>query len=250
LSAVIETERAGVACASAASPCANEKRETAREAALAIDLAGVDETELPLEVRVPGFSGAKPGEVTRLLRRAADGDERAWDALVGRFERLVWAVVRAHRLNGADAPDAVQATWVKLVEHLDSVQEPERLGAWLATTARRECLRILRKAQREIPASHAEEQLDTPQEDDFDGNLGDVGRADALWVAFQRLSPRGQALLRMLAAEPQPSYREISAALGIPIGSIGPTRGRALSQLRFEVERILAAEAAPLGAVS
>src|SRR5438093_10754388 len=95
------------------------------------------------EVRLPGFSGTGREELEQLVRDAAAGSQHAWKTLVARFERLVWAVARAHRLNSADAADVVQTTWLRLVEHLGDVQEPERLGAWLATTARRECLRTL-----------------------------------------------------------------------------------------------------------
>lgn len=189
------------------------------------------------EVRLPGFSTALPGELGRLVRAAAAGDRRAWETLVGRFERLVWAVARAHRLSGADAADVVQTTWLRLVEHLDRVQDPERLGAWLATTARRECLRSLRSARREVPTDDG--RLELVDDEELEVRISDARRDRALWAAFRKLPPRGQALLRLLASDPQPSYREISAALGMPIGSIGPTRARALEQLRAELGEIV-----------
>jgi RNA polymerase sigma factor (sigma-70 family) len=199
-------------------------------------LTGVDEVK-----QTDRVSGAR-GDVTLLVRRAGRGDEDAWAALVGRYQNFVWAVVRGHRLSAADAADAAQTTWVRLVEHLDDIQEPERLGPWLATTAHRECLRIIRIARREMPSSHESDLLDAAQEEEYPTDLVDRGRALELWTAFGRLPARSQALLRMLAAEPQPTYREISDALGMPVGSIGPTRARALDQLRYEMGRISAAE--------
>ena len=135
--------------------------------------------------------------VSTLVRDAKLGDRRAWDALVARYGGMVWAVARAHRLSDADAADASQATWLKLLEHVGDIKDPQAVGGWLATTARRECLRILRHA----------------------------GRGD-------------RALLRMLAADPAPSYQEIGAALGMPVGSIGPTRARALARLYRAVDRL------------
>src|ERR1700736_5759838 len=90
-------------------------------------------------------------DVAGWLKAAAAGDATAWDALVGRYSNLVWAVARGHRLNAADAADVSQTTWLRLVEHLDRIEQPERVGAWLATTARRESLRVLRMAGRQIP---------------------------------------------------------------------------------------------------
>src|SRR3954471_721330 len=89
-------------------------------------------------------------DVKALLLAAADGDAQAWNALVERYNGLVWAVARTYRLGGADAADVVQTTWLRLVEHLGDIRNPDGLGAWLATTARRECLRMLRSGQREV----------------------------------------------------------------------------------------------------
>jgi RNA polymerase sigma factor (sigma-70 family) len=174
--------------------------------------------------------------VLRLVHSAARGDHRAWDALVDEFGGLVWSVARAHRLSDADAADVAGATWLALVENLDSVRDAERVGAWLATTARRECLRVLRGAKRQIPTGDelGEEPADAP---DLGGDLLTEERDAVLWSAFERLPARDQALLRLLVADPQPSYEEISAALEMPIGSIGPTRARSLERLRRELER-------------
>jgi RNA polymerase sigma factor (sigma-70 family) len=174
--------------------------------------------------------------VTQLVRDARRGDHRAWDALVARYGGLVWSVARAHRLCDADAADASQATWLKLLEHVESLKEPEAVGGWLATTARRECLRILRRSARVDPLD------DLPEAADDRPALDErvlTGERDALlWRAFEALGSRDQALLRMLAADPAPSYEEIGAALDMPIGSIGPTRARALERLRKALDRL------------
>lgn len=178
-----------------------------------------------------------PGEVASLVERAAAGDERAWHDLVAECGGLVWAVARAHRLRDADAADVAQATWTRLVEHLDRLHDPARVGPWLATTARRECLRVLRDRARLVP--RGDELGD--HVDDAPGHgaiLMKRERDAALWKAFQSQRQRDRALLRMLVADPRPSYEEIGAALDMPVGSIGPTRERALERLRREVERL------------
>jgi RNA polymerase sigma factor (sigma-70 family) len=179
-----------------------------------------------------------------LVHAAAGGDHRAWDGLVDEFGGLVWAVARAHRLGEADAADVAGATWLRLVEHLGTLREPDRVGAWLATTARRECLRVLRDTQRQTPAGddlepHPSENADAA------GELMTAERDAALWRAFGRLADRDRALLRLLVADPTPSYEEISAALDMPIGGIGPTRARSLERLRRELARegLVAADA-------
>jgi RNA polymerase sigma factor (sigma-70 family) len=173
--------------------------------------------------------------VARIVSAAANGDARAWDALVDEFGGLVWAVVRAHRLSHADGADVVQSTWLALVEHLDGLRDAERVGAWLATTARRKCQRLLHGAKRQVPVG---DDLPEPCEDvEVVGDLMLEQRDAALWRALDRLPERDQALLRLLVADPQPSYEEISAALDMPIGSIGPTRARSLERLRRELAR-------------
>jgi RNA polymerase sigma factor (sigma-70 family) len=185
-----------------------------------------------------------PTTVTRTVRAAASGDHRAWDALVDEFGGLVWAVARAHRLSDADAADVAGATWLLLVEHLGDLREADRVGAWLATTARRECLRVLRGAQRQVPTGD-DIEAEPADATDVAAELMTAQRDVALWRAFARLPERDQALLRLLVADPAPSYEEISAALEMPIGSIGPTRARSLERLRRELARdgLVAADA-------
>jgi RNA polymerase sigma factor (sigma-70 family) len=171
----------------------------------------------------------------QLIAHARSGDDRAWDELVSRYAGLVWSVARAHRLGDADAADVAQATWMRLLEHLGNIREPAAIGGWLATTARRESVRVLRCAERTVPSAEPPELIDDASEPD--ARLLTSERDAALWGAFGRLGTRDQALLRMLAADPPPSYEEIGAALGMPVGSIGPTRARALDRLRQELER-------------
>jgi RNA polymerase sigma factor (sigma-70 family) len=170
------------------------------------------------------------------LRRAAAGDERAWSELVAEFEGMLWAIAHWHRLSHADRADVVQTTWLRLAENLGRLREPGRLGAWLATTARRECLRSLRTSARELPDAEPPEVVDA-HAPPIDRGLIEAERVAALRSALRRLPDRDQTLLQMLVAETPPSYQEIGLELEMPIGSIGPTRGRALERLRQELER-------------
>ncbi|WP_203671428.1 RNA polymerase sigma factor [Catellatospora methionotrophica] len=172
-------------------------------------------------------------DTAALLRQAGDGDQRAWNTIVDRYSGLVWSVARSHRLGQADAADVFQATWLRLVEHLGAIREPERLGSWLATTARRESLAVLRRAGRDLPVGDllTLEPRDRPTAE-VDSDLLRRERDGALWQEFARLPGQCQSVLRLLMMDPAPSYAEVSAALDIPIGSIGPTRARCLDQLR------------------
>ncbi|MGH3906484.1 MAG: RNA polymerase sigma factor [Pseudonocardiaceae bacterium] len=172
--------------------------------------------------------------VTELFRRAEAGDQAAWNALVDRYAKLLWSVARAHRLGDADAADVVQTTWMRLVEHFGRIQDPACLPGWLATTARRECLRTLRSAGRRLFADDEDAILDLVDERcaPVDARLLAEERDVALWRCFEQLSARCQVLLRILMATPPPDYATVSATLGMPAGSIGPTRGRCLDQLR------------------
>ena len=170
-------------------------------------------------------------QLTDLIQRAADGDQAAWDEIVERFSGLVWSTARAHRLTQAEAADVAQTTWLRLIENLDRIHDPERLGGWLATTARRECLRHIRLRGREVMIDD-DSYFEAPADETADSTLITQERDGALRRGFARLSERCQALLRMLAAPESPSYEEIGAALDMPIGAIGPTRARCLEKLR------------------
>ena len=189
-----------------------------------------------------------PDNTGQLVLGAAGGDEDAWRELVERFSGLVWAVARAHRLATADAADVFQTTWLLLAEHIRRIDRPDRIGAWLATAARRECLQSLRSAGRTLPIDDME-RLDitpavgNPTEEAVlaaEQEKEDADRAAAVWQALDRVSARCRELLRVLMASPPPSYAEVAAALGLPLGSIGPTRARCLQRLREEVAGITA----------
>lgn len=173
--------------------------------------------------------------IIALVSAAAEGDEHAWNGLIAQFGGLVWAIARAHRLNDADASDVSQTTWLRLYEHLRRLQEPAAVGAWLATTARRECLRVLRENQRRVLCWDDDPDYESPQITPDEAVLLRA-RDDALRRSFSHLRATDQALLRVLVADPRPPYEEIAAVLDVPIGSIGPTRQRALERLRRELD--------------
>jgi RNA polymerase sigma factor (sigma-70 family) len=180
------------------------------------------------------------GETGRLVKAAAAGDETAWRALVQEFSSLVWAIARGFRLGPADAGDVYQTVWLRLVEHLGRIQNPDQLGAWLATTARRESLRLVRGRARSIPMDDAalsdliRADEASPEQAVLEAEQAMLAseRARQLWRAFSELSARCQQLLRVLMAKHRPSYAEAAAALDVPVGSVGPTRARCLHQLR------------------
>lgn len=165
--------------------------------------------------------------LSELITRASTGDEQAWHELVRRHAAVVWSVTRAHRLRGADAADASQNTWTALAEHLPKLRRPERLPAWLATTARRECLRVLLRGRREVPLDDLEIPGADPEPPIFR-----AARDRLLWQAFSLLPLRCRQLLGLLAHAPDLTYVQVSRALGVNVGSIGRTRGRCLDQLR------------------
>ena len=186
---------------------------------------------------------AEISDVSDVVGAAAKGDGAAWDALVHRYSGLVWSVTRGYRLSPADAADVFQTTWLRLTEHLDRIEKPGQVGAWLATTARRESLRISRSHSRTVPADEttlvALGQSDdySPEQAVLDAEAALLAseRAARLWRAFGRLARRCRDLLRVLMVSPPPSYAEVAAALDIPVGSIGPTRARCLQRLREEL---------------
>ena len=189
-----------------------------------------------------------------LVKAALGGDQSSWDELVRRYSGLVWSVTRRYRLGQADAADVFQTTWLRLAEHLGRIDKPSQVGAWLATTARHEALRIARGATRTVPAEEATlvalGQIDdySPERAVLDAEQARLNsdRAARLWRAFGELSARCRELLRILIASPPPSYAEVAAAMDMPVGSIGPTRARCLQRLR---ER-LAGEVSDAGTVA
>jgi RNA polymerase sigma factor (sigma-70 family) len=169
-----------------------------------------------------------------LVMRARDGDQQAWDALVGRYAPLIWSICRRYQLVSAGAEDVAQAVWLRLVGQLDKIRDPAAIAGWLATATRRECCRALRAARRP-PATGPElnaEAIPDEQAQTAEQQLLAAERRAALREALAHLTPCCQQLLAILTADPPVPYAEISARLGIPVGSIGPTRGRCLDKLR------------------
>lgn len=180
-----------------------------------------------------GGSDPFAADTAALVRASAGGDENAWNELVRRHAHLVTAVIRQYRVPAPDAPDVSQTVWLRLVEHLANIREPAALPGWIVTTAKNECLRLLRSGGRTVPVDPLNGRvLDQSLPADVDGDLLAAERYQALRDGLAELAPRQRALLVMLAGDPPPPYAEISQRLGIPIGSIGPTRSRVLEKLR------------------
>ena len=174
---------------------------------------------------------------TELVHAAAQGDPRATEQLVSRYVSVVWATVRYFRLRDADAHDAVQNTWLRMIEHLGALRDPERLPAWLATTARRECMKIAQSRQREVAGleptvfERADETTPGPERHAIDRTMNALLRdrvAELPWL--------GRHMLVTLTGPDAPTYEDFARTTGIPVGSIGPKRMRYLRQLRRRLE--------------
>jgi RNA polymerase sigma factor (sigma-70 family) len=171
--------------------------------------------------------------VTELVAAAIEGDHTSWNALVDRYSLLVSSVVRRYHLQGSDAEDVVQTVWLKLVENLSGIRQPGALPGWLVTTTRNECLHVLRGQKHAFPADLGEEKWsDADGTPAIDTDLLDSERHEALLMALAELTERQRSLLLLLIEDPPLSYEEISRRLGLPVGSIGPTRARALARVR------------------
>jgi RNA polymerase sigma factor (sigma-70 family) len=169
-----------------------------------------------------------------LVHAAREGRQDAWDAIVDRFLPLVGAIIRRHRLSEADGDDVSQTVWLRLVEHLDALREPEALPGWIRTTTRNECLRVLaaRGRVQVVDPQEGGSFPDASSDQAVDDELLAAERRQALREALAELPAGRRDLLLLLLSDPPLAYEEISARLGLPIGSIGPTRARALEQLR------------------
>ena len=182
-------------------------------------------------------------EVGGLVQSAVDGDAAAWKALVEGMSPLVWSVVRAHRLSDADAHEVYQTVWFRFAQNLGRIREPDKAGSWLASTARHECLKVLKSLTR-LTLTDDPQVLDrasddrTPEESliDSEEEADRAERVRRLWQELEGMGERCRQLLRVLVSSPPPSYVEISAALGIAVGSIGPLRQRCLRRLRARMD--------------
>jgi RNA polymerase sigma factor (sigma-70 family) len=172
--------------------------------------------------------------ITDLVNRAAKGEKDAWDTLVERFIPLIWSICRQHRLGDADAKDVGQNVWLQLMDQLHKIRDPAALPGWLATVTRRECLRVIGATHR-LPAAGyviSAEIIPDEQSGMAEQELLAAERHAALHEALAALPPSGERLIALLLEDPPVSYAEISARLGIPVGSIGPIRRRCLDKLR------------------
>jgi RNA polymerase sigma factor (sigma-70 family) len=169
-------------------------------------------------------------DVGALLRRVSEGDQRAWDEIVGHFEGLVWSVARGYRL-GALTDDVVQTVWLRLAENCERIREPDKLASWLATTTRNEALRVSKKQSRSVSLSEYPERADSTVSG-LDELVTDDDTLNHVLRAFAELPVKDQELLRLLCTVPPLDYATIADLLGRSIGSIGPSRDRSLKKLR------------------
>ncbi|HET7725414.1 MAG TPA: RNA polymerase sigma factor [Propionibacteriaceae bacterium] len=176
---------------------------------------------------------------TSLTARAAtafteyrEGDLQALHRLVAAVTPVLWHVARSCGLSQQNAEDTVQTTWLKLVEHADGIITPEAVLGWLCTTTKREAWRVQRLARTVDPVEEPERDPvdETPHDPAQVAALNDEARR--LWGHFVTLSPRCQQILRVVCMGGAPDYAGLAEAMGVPIGSIGPTRGRCLAALR------------------
>lgn len=195
------------------------------------------QTALHPEVAHPVDSGAMAdSDVALLLTAAAHGDGAAWETLVDRYGRLVWSVVRSFGVDMATAADISQTVWLRLIEHSGGIRDPQRLPGWLATTAKREAIRVIGLQRRQQPSDAvldtADRSIPPPDEALVDDEL-----SRQVYEAFGHLSEGCQHLLRLLTAEPRLDYATIADMISRPVGSIGPTRARCLTHLRRYLEQ-------------
>jgi RNA polymerase sigma factor (sigma-70 family) len=192
--------------------------------------------DIPLAVSSTAVS-AKDQQVILLVEAAQAGDPQAWDALFNRYVALLWSIALRHGLNESDAGDVVQNTWLKLLEHIDKLRDPARVGSWLATTAQREALRCIAQSRR-LVLNDDDTAFDGPDRllPPLDEALLAHEQASAAVAALDELPPTWRSLVELLTQDPPRSYEEIGADLGVPVGTIGPTRGRCVRRLRAIVE--------------
>jgi RNA polymerase sigma factor (sigma-70 family) len=171
-------------------------------------------------------------DVNSVLDDVRAGKKEALDRLIAEFSPVLWQVARAQGLDRETATDVVQTTWLTFLQRMDEIRVAEALVGWLVTVTKREAWRVSSTGRRQSPTD-LEELERQPADDPLPED--DVLRAERrrlLWSKVRQLSPRCQELLRVVAFVERPDYAVVSDALGMPVGSIGPTRGRCLAKLR------------------
>ena len=180
-----------------------------------------------------GNSAYLDDDAAGLVAGCLGGDQRAWRRLVDRFSPLVWTIARSHRLSQADCQDAYQLTWMRVVQHLDKLRDPARIAEWISIASRRECLKQIERNKKHVPVGDSTVLDVMPRHVDLpDDVVARRAAAGEVLAAFRKLPERDRAILGVLMADPAPSYDEASRMLGMPRGSIGPLRARALARLR------------------
>jgi RNA polymerase sigma factor (sigma-70 family) len=174
----------------------------------------------------------EPESTTDLLRRTAGGDQAGWAELVRRYTPLLHSRMRPYRLQQADQLDVIQTVWLRLATHIHRIHTPEHLGGWLATVVARECQGLARRGGRVALPGEVIELTAPTTEPGPEARAVDEDVARRLWGAVAELPAPRRELIRILFSDETRSYADISSATGVPVGSIGPTRGRALRQLR------------------
>jgi RNA polymerase sigma factor (sigma-70 family) len=190
-------------------------------------------TAVPVDAEPFGWNDAANRSVPALVEAARRGERCAWEALVDQFSGLIWAVTRQFRLCDADAADVAQTSWLRLLEHVDQIKDTSRVGPWLATTARRECLRTVAQRKR-VVLTCEDNELDRRDrgQPEVDASLLAAERSTDVNAALSQLPPRWRDIMTLLSADPPVPYEEISLTLQVPVGSIGPTRRRCLRRLQ------------------
>jgi RNA polymerase sigma factor (sigma-70 family) len=179
-----------------------------------------------------------PAEARALVARAARGDSSAWNEIVVRYGSILHNTVRRYELTAEERDDAIQTIWQKAVEHLHTLRDGAALPGWLATSIRRECLAVIRARAREMPVSSMAEHDNGNRQPEIVDIVISIHEAAALHRSIRELPRQQRAIICALMETPVPTYAEISNRLNMPIGSIGPNRGRALAHLATSLARL------------
>jgi RNA polymerase sigma factor (sigma-70 family) len=169
-------------------------------------------------------------DVEALVLASRSGDQAAWAQLVDRLSPLVWSVARSYGLDRHDAVDVSQTTWLQFARHVASIAEPRKAPGWLATTARRECIRMVKSSRRETPTPSS--ALDWGVDDQVDREVEADSERRLIWDVVNELPENCRVLVKMFLVDPPPSYETVADALQISVNAVGPKRSRCLGGLR------------------